>query len=113
MSGGVCMMSKGVWIVFKGCLGSWDVLILNTFAKDYLRSDVAFSSNALMPSESYKCFCLVVSGWCLGVSGGDLVVSGGVWLVCKGVWGCINTKSICKRAYKVIYCFFFKYTYAL
>ena len=31
---------------------SWDVSIPNTFDKDQRRSDVAFSSNVLMPSEA-------------------------------------------------------------
>ena len=69
--------------------------------KNYIRHDMPILSSLLVPSNAWG--CLGVSGWCVQVSG---------WCV-KGVLGCINTKYICKRAYKVIYCFFFKYTYAL
>ena len=65
---------------------SGDVSIPNPFAKDYVRSDIAFSSKALlyvklpmsggiwMVSE----WCLGVTWWCLEVSGWCVMVSGDV-----------------------------------
>ena len=50
--------------------GSGDVSIPNPFAKDYVWSDIVFSSNALL---YIKLPMSGVSGWCLG-----------------GVWGCLD-----------------------
>ena len=48
------------------------VSIPNSFAKDYFRSDIAFSSNALLYVK-------------LPMSGGVPMVSG-IWMVSGGVW---------------------------
>ena len=53
---------------------SGDVSIPNPFAKDYVRSDIAFSSNAVLYE---KLSCLRVSGWCL-----------------DGVWGCLDGPTL-------------------
>ena len=53
---------------------SGDVSIPNPFAKDYVRSDIAFSSNAVLYE---KLSCLRVSEWCL-----------------DGVWGCLNGPTV-------------------
>ena len=53
---------------------SGDVSIPNPFAKDYVRSDIAFSSNAVLYE---KLSCLRVSGWCL-----------------DGVWGCLDGPTV-------------------
>ena len=48
VSGGVWWRLGGVWMVSGWCVRvSGDVSIPNSFAKNYIRSDVAFSSNAL------------------------------------------------------------------
>ena len=58
---------------------SGDVSIPNPFARDYVRSDIAFSSNALFYIKLPMSGGIwMVSGWCLGVSGWCLA---GVWVV--------------------------------
>ena len=49
VSGGVWMLSWGVWVVLRV---SGNVSRPQPFAKDYIRSGIASSSNALMPSEA-------------------------------------------------------------
>ena len=85
---------------------SGDVSIPNPFAKDYVRSDIAFSSNAflyikLLMSEGVW----MLSGSCLGVSG---------WS--HSDFGCcqlgINAKTINKSSISVTvlsYCIFFQW----
>ena len=49
---------------------SGDVSIPNPFARDYVRSDIAFSSKALLYVKLPMSGGIwMVSGWCLGVSG--------------------------------------------
>ena len=48
VSGVVWWCLGGVWMVSGWCVKvSGDVSIPNSFAKNYIRSDIAFSSNAL------------------------------------------------------------------
>ena len=49
---------------------SGDVSIPNPFAKDYISSDIAFSSNTLLYVK--------------------LPMSGGVWIVSVSVWWCLD-----------------------
>ena len=58
---------------------SGDVSIPNPFARDYVRSDIAFSSNALFYIKLPMSGGIwMVSGWCLD---GVWMVSGDVWMV--------------------------------
>ena len=85
---------------------SGDVSIPNLFAKDYVWSDITFSSNALLYvklpiSEGVW----MVSGWCLGVSGWSPSDSG---CCLQG----INAKTSNKRSISVTlssYCIFFQW----
>ena len=61
-----CCLEVSGW-----CVGvSGDVSVPNPFAKDYVSSDIVFSSNALVCVKlPMSGGVLMVSGWCLGVSG--------------------------------------------
>ena len=61
-----CCLEVSGW-----CVGvSGDVSVSNPFAKDYVCSDIVFSSNALVCVKlPMSGGVLMVSGWCLGVSG--------------------------------------------
>ena len=85
---------------------SGDVSIPNTFSKDYVRSDIAFSSNALLyvklpMSEDVW----MASGWCLGVSGWSHSDSG----CCQqGINAKISNK--CSISVTILsYCIFFQW----
>ena len=85
---------------------SGDVSIPNPFAKDYVRSDIVFSSNALLyvelPMSEGVC---MVSAWCLGVSGWSHSDSG----CCQQG---INANTINKTSISVTilsYCIFFQW----
>ena len=57
---------------------SGDVSIPNPFAKDYVRSDIVFSSNAFLYVElPMSEGAWMVSGWCL-----------------DGVWGCLDGPTV-------------------
>ena len=106
------LLSGGVRMVSGWCLGmtwwclevsgwcvrvSGDVSIPNPFARDYVRSDIAFSSNAPL---YIKLPMSGVSGWCLDGVWGCL---DGFWIVSEwcldgvsGYLGCMTTKSLYK-----------------
>ena len=49
VSGGVWMVSGAVWVVYRGV---WGYINTKSILKRLYRSNIAFSSNALMPSKA-------------------------------------------------------------
>ena len=77
VSGWCLVVSGGIWMESGWVLVSGNISIPNPLAKNFIRSDIAFSSNGL--------WCITNSNvWgCLDGVYGRL---GGVWIVSKGVW---------------------------
>ena len=87
------MVSGGVWVV---CEGVWRCINTKSFAKDYVRLDIAFSSNALLYLKLPMSGGIwMVSGWCLGVTWWCLEVSG--W--CARVSGDVSIPSTFSKDY--------------
>ena len=70
MSGGVWMVSEGVWMMSRWCLRvSWEASIPNLLAKNILGHGTQILDFLSVPCIAKHCLCLGVSELCLGVSG--------------------------------------------
>ena len=77
MSGGVLMVSEGVWMMYRWCLRvSGEAPIPNLLAKNIFAHDSQILHFLPVPCIAQQCLCLGVSELCLGVSGWGLMVSG-------------------------------------